>query len=128
MNGENKNTILLVEDEAIIAMAQKMTLQKYGYTVITANTGEEAIKTINNTPDINLILMDIDLGDGIDGTEAAQIILATHDLPLIFLSSHTEKEIVEKTEGITSYGYVFQNKTNVAMFFQHNIFLSLLAE
>ncbi len=105
----NKKTILLVEDEVTTATVGKMGLEKYGYNVISANTGEFAIETVESFKGIDLILMDIDLGDGMDGTEAAAIILKTHDLPVVFLSSHTEPEIVEKTEKITSYGYVVKN-------------------
>lgn len=53
--------------------------------------------------------MDIDLGKGIDGTDAAQIILQSREIPVVFFSNHTESEIVEKTEKITSYGYVVKN-------------------
>jgi PAS domain S-box-containing protein len=53
--------------------------------------------------------MDIDLGEGMDGTEVARAILQDHDIPVVFLSSHIEKEVVEKTEKITSYGYVVKN-------------------
>ena len=111
MSGNNQKTILLVDDEILITMTVKMSLEEYGYNVITANSGKEAVAAVDKTPGIDLILMDIDLGKGIDGTEAAQMILETHDLPLIFVSSHTEKEIVEKTEGITSYGYVVKNSS-----------------
>ena len=41
--------------------------------------------------------------------DAAALILKEHDLPILFLSSHTEREVVEKTEKITSYGYVVKN-------------------
>jgi len=58
MSDENKKSILLVEDEVIIAMTEKIALEKYGYNIITANTGEEAIETFNKPPNINLILMD----------------------------------------------------------------------
>jgi PAS domain S-box-containing protein len=109
MIDERHRTILLVEDEALIAVAEKMTLEKYGFKVLTAYTGERAIMTVNSTPEIDLILMDIDLGSGIDGTVAAKKILETHDIPLVFLSSHTEPEVVEKTEGITSYGYIVKD-------------------
>jgi len=71
--------------------------------------GRKAIAIIGTNPGIDLILMDIDLGDGIDSTQAAQKILEQHDLPLIFLSSNTEREVVEKTEDITSYGYIVKN-------------------
>ena len=105
----NKKTLLIVEDEVLIAMSEKAELEKYGYTVVIAHTGEEAVELFNEDNDINLILMDINLGNGIDGTEAARKILGEHDIPIVFLSSHTSPEIVEKTEKITSYGYVVKN-------------------
>ncbi len=101
--------ILLVEDEALIALSEAQMLKKYGYEVVTAYNGEKAVEMADNDSDISLILMDIDLGDGIDGTEAAEKILNKKDIPVVFLSSHTEPEVVEKTEKITSYGYVVKN-------------------
>jgi len=109
MNAENGNTLLLVEDEAIIAMSEKKELEKKGYRVIVAGTGEEAVENIKQTNGIDLILLDIDLGIGIDGTEAALQILRRRDVPIVFLSSHIEPDIVNKTENITSYGYVVKN-------------------
>ncbi len=111
MAGKMKKTILLVEDEAIIAMTEKISLEKYGYAVKTVTTGEAAIQAIEVMPEIDLVLMDINLGDGIDGTESAEIILKNHDIPIVFVSSHSEREIVEKTEKITSYGYVVKNSS-----------------
>ncbi|MFP4427568.1 MAG: PAS domain S-box protein [Spirochaetaceae bacterium] len=101
--------ILLVEDEAIIALSEAKMLEKHGYRVATAYTGRKAVEAVDSDPEISLILMDIDLGKGMDGTEAAETILARHDLPVVFLSSHTEPEVVERTEGITSYGYIVKN-------------------
>ena len=46
---------------------------------------------------------------GIDGTEAARRILASRDVPVVFVSSHNEPAIVAKTEGISSYGYVVKS-------------------
>ncbi len=103
-------TILLVEDEAIIALMERRQLEKDGYQVVHASSGEKAIDFIHTTPDpVDLILMDIDLGNGMDGTAAAERILKERDTPVLFLSSHTEKEMVEKTERITNYGYVVKN-------------------
>jgi len=101
--------ILLVEDEAIIAMVTANTLKRFGYQVQVAHSGEEAIKMALEERVPDLILMDIDLGDGMDGTEAARIILQKQEIPVVFHSAHTEKEIVEKTEEITSYGYIVKN-------------------
>ena len=109
MNNDKHKVILLVEDEAIVAMAEAMTLEKYDYKVITAITGEEAIEIVNSTQKIDIILMDINLGKGIDGPHAAEIMLKNRDILIVFLSSHTEREVVEKTEGITSYGYIVKD-------------------
>lgn len=109
-DGENHDrTILLVEDEAIIALNEKMILERHGYSVVTATTGELAVELAASDTAIELVLMDINLGSGIDGTEAAQMILAARELPVVFVSSHTEPEIVERTEKITSYGYIVKN-------------------
>ncbi len=150
MGGKSQKTLLLVEDEMLIAMSQKMFLEKYGYKVLTINTGEKAVEYLKDDsgieleiiPDskkaplekfgyrvitaasaekaieifgkhdeIELVLMDIDLGSGMDGTQAAEIILRHRDIPILFLSSHIEPDIVEKTEKITSYGYVVKNSS-----------------
>ncbi len=103
-------TILLVEDEVLIAMAEEKQLVTAGYNVITALSGEDAINiAVRGSRKIDLILMDIDLGRGIDGTKAAMEILRHKDIPVLFQSSHTEKDIIEKTEMITSYGYVVKH-------------------
>ncbi len=103
-------TILLVEDEAIVAADEARLLRDEGYAVLVAADGKKAIETVKARPDaIDLILMDIDLGKGMDGARAAREILKEHDIPVLFLSSHTERAIVEKTEKISSYGYVVKD-------------------
>ncbi len=109
MSTAGGKTILLVEDEALVALAERKQIERFGYSVLTADTGRAAIDAVASNSEIDLILMDIDLGPGMDGTEAAQAILTMREIPIVFLSSHTEREIVEKTEKITSYGYVVKN-------------------
>ncbi|MCX5814479.1 MAG: PAS domain S-box protein [Proteobacteria bacterium] len=107
---EYKKTILLVEDEALIAVIERETLKRHGFNVILAYSGEKAIEAAQTAADINLILMDINLGKGkMDGTEAAEAILKERDIPILFLSNYTLPEVVEKTEKITSYGYVVKD-------------------
>ncbi len=115
MKSKVKKSILLVEDDTILAMSEEMDLKDYGYSVMTECSGEDAVNFVKLNPDIDLILMDIDLGSGIDGTEAAEIILKDRDIPVIFVSSHTEPEIVERTEKITSYGYVVKGSGITAL-------------
>ncbi|MDA3900289.1 MAG: PAS domain S-box protein [Spirochaetes bacterium] len=106
----NGKKILLVEDEALIAMQEKEQLEGCGYSVHHVFNGEDAVRVALD-PDSNfdLVLMDIDLGSGLDGTHAAEQILQQREIPLVFVSSHAEPEIVKKTEKITSYGYVVKN-------------------
>ncbi len=108
MNFKGK-IILLVEDEFVVAKLQKRNLEKYGYQVIIAYSGEKAIELLQEKNSFDLILMDINLKTGMDGIEAAEVILKDHDIPIIFISSHTEDEVLKKTEKITFYGYVVKN-------------------
>ena len=96
MKSDNKKTLLLVEDEVLIALVKQKELQKYGYNVLIVSTGEKAVAISKENDDFDLILMDIDLGRGIDGTEAAELILNERDMPVVFLSSHTEPELLKR--------------------------------
>ncbi|PKL16735.1 MAG: hypothetical protein CVV49_14545 [Spirochaetae bacterium HGW-Spirochaetae-5] len=109
MNKDNQKTILIVEDEALIAIALKKSLEEYGYNVITAGSAELAINDIKENSNIDLILMDIFLGNGMNGLDAALIILNERPFPIIFLTNHADPELIEKTEGAKSYGYVLKN-------------------
>jgi CheY-like chemotaxis protein len=77
----DRKTILLVEDEALIRLSQTRMLEKEGYVVLGAGSGEEALEIAQNGHSIDLILMDIDLGKGMDGTDTAREILKNHNLP-----------------------------------------------
>lgn len=114
MTGTGKNRILLVEDESLIALSEKRQLEKLGYVVHYVLNGEDAVHSALKN-EFEIVLMDVDLGPGLDGTQAAEKILKEKDVPIVFLSSHTEPEIVEKTEKITSYGYVVKNSGIVVL-------------
>lgn len=101
--------ILLVEDDRITATLGEKLLIKNGFDVLTANSGEMAIGIVNEAPSIDLILMDIDLDSEMDGTEAARIILENNNIPIVFLTSHSEKSMVDRVKKITSYGYILKD-------------------
>ena len=109
MDDNKQKTILLVEDEFIIATVQSKVIQEFGYNVILSVSGEESVQFAAENHSIDLILMDIDLGSGIDGTESAKRILADKKIPIVFLTSHNEQEMVEKVRGITRYGYMVKS-------------------
>ncbi len=109
MNNIDTKTILLVEDEAIISIVITKTVKRFGYNVITASSGEQAVELAASGMVIDLILMDIELGSGMDGTVAAQRILEIRNIPIVFHTSHSEREMVERVRGITRYGYVIKS-------------------
>ncbi|MFW5685329.1 MAG: response regulator [Spirochaetota bacterium] len=112
---DDRKTILLVEDQAIIAMAEKEVLERNGFNVMLAHTGEKAVELVAADSEIDLVLMDINLGKGIDGSQAAEAILGVRDVPIVFLSAHTNPSIVRKTEGISSYGYIVKNSGDTVL-------------
>ncbi|NBB90991.1 MAG: response regulator [Spirochaetes bacterium] len=100
--------ILLVEDERLVALSEKRMLEKHDFLVETAHCGESATEQVRSGATPDLILMDIDLGEGMNGTETARWILAQVDLPIVFLTGHAEREMVDRVKGITRYGYVLK--------------------
>ena len=109
MVNESVKTILLVEDELLIAMAKQHELERFGYNTMHAMTGSEAVCKVKKNKNIDMVLMDIDLGRGIDGIEAAELILEYMHIPILFVSSRSESEIIEKTGKIGAYGYVVKS-------------------
>jgi len=103
---EPKKRILVVDDEAIIAMDTSAQLRRHGYETVVVYRGDEAIAAATSDSSIDLVLLDIDLGEGMDGTAAATEILSRRELPILFLTSHREQEMVRRVRDITRYGYV----------------------
>ena len=99
-------TILLVNDEDEIIFSQANLLRGYGYTVVTALSGEDAIEILDRgSLPIHTIMMDTDLGAGMDGFDTAREIMKKHDIPIIFLPLSTEDEMLKKIKELTYYGY-----------------------
>ncbi len=84
--------ILLVEDFGLIALDIKTMLISTGFPNIkVAYNGQEAIN-ISEIYAPDLILMDIMLGDGINGIETARTICKVHPIPIIYITGSTDKE------------------------------------
>jgi CheY-like chemotaxis protein len=90
MKHEGKKTILLVEDQVLIATSKKIEMEQLGYNVVIADSGRKAVELVTGKPSFDLILMDINLGIGLDGTEAAKTMIREYEIPIIFLSSRME--------------------------------------
>ena len=106
-NVKNKK-LLIVEDEIIIALTESAMLKKNGYEVLAVSNGDQAIEAVKNNEELDLVLVDLNLGSGMNGAETAKKILETRDIPIIFLTAHTGKEIVDQVKSVTRYGYVLK--------------------
>lgn len=106
MTKEHPPQILLVEDDMIIAADISVQLSKLGYEVIGICTrAEDALKTITgNRPDI--ILMDIILSGKMNGIEAARLILESHQIPVIFLTSNTDDATFQLALATKPYAFI----------------------
>ncbi|NUM41726.1 MAG: PAS domain S-box protein, partial [Leptospiraceae bacterium] len=105
----NSKKILLVEDIKVVSLKLNTILHKFGYDVLTANSGESAINQLSSNPQVNLILMDIDLGKGMSGVETATKILKKREIPIIFLTSYEDDEFIDQVRGVTRYGYLLKD-------------------
>ena len=119
--------ILLVEDQAIIALSEAETLRKHGFEVTTVHSAERAVEAAAGDPDLRLVLMDIDLGQEMDGIEAARAILKDRELPIVFLTGHSEKEYIERVKEVTRYGYVLKSSGELVLMEAIQMALELFA-
>ncbi|MBL4715255.1 MAG: response regulator [Bacteroidia bacterium] len=107
-NSQPAATILIVEDESMIAFAIKTSLINLGYKVCDiAVESEDAIKKVEvYKPD--LILMDINLKDSVDGIETAKKIRLSDDIPIVYLTSLEDDETLERAITTDPSGYVLK--------------------
>lgn len=103
-----KKTILVVEDEVVIAMDLQATLIELGHDVPEIVTsGEAAIQTaLVLRPD--LILMDIHLNESLDGIDAATEITKNLDIPIIYLTAYADEETLKRASLTTPFGYILK--------------------
>lgn len=101
-------TILIVEDEGIIARDIRQQLGELGYEVVgDTPTGEEAFRLTGELkPD--LVLMDIHLAGKIDGIETAQAIRKQYGTPVVFLTAFAGAETLERAKLTEPFGYIIK--------------------
>jgi len=104
----DKTTVLIVEDENIVALDIKNRLKKLGYVVTGRSaTGQGAIdKAAETRPD--LILMDIRLKGDMDGIAAAAQIREQFDIPVIYLTAYSDEATLQRAKVTEPYGYLIK--------------------
>jgi CheY-like chemotaxis protein len=91
IDGQLASRVLIIEDEPIIAMDLENLVTELGHKVVAiAATRDEAVaKAKSERP--GLVLADINLGEGGSGIDAVNEILASFDIPVIFITAYPEK-------------------------------------
>ena len=104
----SKSSILIVEDELLIAKNTARKLENFGYSVFgIVSTGQAAINFVKERkPD--LILMDIAIKGEIDGIETASRIKDILDVPIIFLTAYASEDTLERASKTGCYGYLIK--------------------
>lgn len=81
-------TILLADDEAMVAEVTRAMLNQLGYVVITANDGNDALlKFDENQENIDLVILDYNM-PGLDGFECLRLIREKSDIPVLISSGY----------------------------------------
>ncbi len=116
--------ITIVEDEPVIAFDTKRVLERFGYTVNAIyNDAESLLSGIkDNFPD--LIIMDIQLGEGLTGTEAAALIRKQYDIPIIFATAYADDVTVQKAIKNQPFAYIVKPFTDETLFTTVNVVFS----
>ncbi|MES2625710.1 MAG: response regulator [Pseudomonadota bacterium] len=100
--------IMVVEDERIVALHIRQQLEKLGYEVPSVvSSGEQALMKIDQErPD--LVLMDIRIEGSIDGIETAGRIPPEYNIPVVYLTAHSEEATLARARATKPHGYLLK--------------------
>ncbi|MBF0520227.1 MAG: response regulator [Nitrospirae bacterium] len=111
-----RKSVLIVEDEYIIAADLKMTVMSLGYAVAgMANNIQDAVALVKTTP-IDVVLMDIMLSGELSGIDAAKEIYSNYGIPVIFVTAYTGNDIMEKAIETEPFGYLIKPYTDKELY------------
>jgi len=107
-DGVSSRRVLVVEDEAVVALDVRRRLNRLGYAVAgVVASGERALVSIEElVPD--LVLMDIQLAGALDGVETAARIRERSATPVVFLTAHSDPATLKRAGAAGPYGYVIK--------------------
>ncbi len=98
--------ILIVEDVGMIADYMQLVLSRHGFLIcgIIASGEKAVVAALQTRPD--LVLMDIRIDGAIDGVTAAEMIRARSDIPIVYVTAFTDRDVVTRAMTTEPYGYL----------------------
>ncbi|MCP4575429.1 MAG: response regulator [Deltaproteobacteria bacterium] len=100
--------IMVVDDDYVISEELKEALLGLEYDVVgVVSSGAAAVEM---APEVNpdVILMDIVMPGGMDGTEATEIVMGLTDCAVVFVTGYGDDEIVERAKNVEPHGYLLK--------------------
>ena len=112
--------ILIIEDDSFLQGLEADKLEKTGYTIITASTGEEAMKKIED-PEINLILLDLILPnyDGLEILKKIRENKQSKNTPVIVFSNLSEEKDQKKAKGLGANDFMVKSNFTLDELIEH---------
>lgn len=100
--------ILITEDDNVSALLLKKALEKNNHEIVgVAATGEEALNFLDEN-EVDLVMMDINLGGDLDGIKTTEIINEKYDIPVVYLTASSDEDTLQKIAGTNPSAYVIK--------------------
>jgi DNA-binding response OmpR family regulator len=110
-----RKKILIVEDECLIALSTRLSLEEMGFSVEgIALSGEAAVRMLaESLPDI--VLMDIELSAPMDGIMTAKDIRKRSDVPVLFFSGNIDENSLRRMDVLNNWNYLSKPSDNTTL-------------
>lgn len=105
-NDKKDISVLIIEDEVVLALGLECTLKSFGYRVCGIQTSMQSTMNHLNTHTPDIALVDIKLKGNINGIDIAKYLWQNKKIPIIFLTSYCDEKTIEKTMCCQPYGYL----------------------
>lgn len=98
--------VLIIEDDEVTALALQMSLERFDYKVFSLVNEESSVQNKIKMYNPDIILIDIGLTKEEEGIEIATFIRDKMLCPFIFLTAHSESDILSKAKKTEPFGYI----------------------
>jgi DNA-binding NarL/FixJ family response regulator len=99
-------SILIIEDEILVARSTEAILSNFGYHVVGIATNNKQARLLLNQNQVDLILCDINLNDNQTGIELMRDTKEKHQIPFIFISSYSDRYTLESANQLYPHSYL----------------------
>ena len=104
----SKAAIVIVEDDAILALDLQGMISRLGFTVTGLFASGEDVIAFLPGKQVDLVLMDIELAGNLNGIATAEILHQTSDIPIVFLTGYSQDPLLEEAKIAGPYGYLIK--------------------